>query len=62
MSDFNEYSDKGLTGLSNLDITDRPIHCTDSNRKVLYVKEANKWEKDNELLLILQGIKRIALK
>ena len=51
-----------VTGLSNLDITDRPIHCTDSNRKVLYVKEANKWEKDNELLLILQGIKRIALK
>jgi hypothetical protein len=51
-----------VNGLNNLDITDRPIHCTDSNRKVLYVKEANKWEKDNELLLILEGIKTIALK
>jgi len=51
-----------VNGLNNLDITDRPIHCTDSSRKVLYVKEANKWEKDNELLLILQGIKKIALK
>jgi len=51
-----------VNGLNNLDITDRPIHCTDSNRKVLYVKEANKWEKDNELLLILEGIKKLASK
>ena len=37
-----------VNGLNSLDVTDRPIHCTDSNRKVLYVKEADKWEKDNE--------------
>ena len=51
-----------VNGLTNLDVTDRPIHCTDSSRKVLYVKEADKWEKDNELRLTLQGIKIIALK
>jgi hypothetical protein len=51
-----------VNGLNSLDVTDRPIHCTDSNRKVLYVKEADKWEKDNELSLVLQSIKSIALK
>lgn len=51
-----------VNGLNSLDVTDRPIHCTDSNRKVLYVKEADKWEKDNELSLVLQSIKCIALK
>jgi hypothetical protein len=68
---YDHTAENGLTktianmvvnGLNNLDITDRPIHCTDSSRKVLYVKEADKWEKDNELLLVLQGIRTIALK
>ena len=68
---YDHTAENGLTktianmvvnGLNNLDITDRPIHCTDSSRKILYVKEADKWEKDNELLLVLQGIRTIALK
>ena len=49
-------------GLSQLDILDRPIHCTDATRKTLYVKEANNWEKDTELIRILLGIKTIARK
>ncbi len=49
-------------GLSQLDILERPIHCTDATRKTLYVKEANNWEKDTELLKILLGIKQLARK
>jgi hypothetical protein len=51
-----------INGLNEMDVLERPIHCTDSKRKTLYVKEDNKWEKDTELNLILQGIKQIALK
>jgi len=49
-------------GLSKLDILDRPIHCTDATRKTIYVKEANNWEKDTELIRILLGIKTLARK
>ena len=49
-------------GLSQLDILERPIHCTDASRKTLYVKEDNAWEKDTELLRILMGIKKLAYK
>ena len=49
-------------GLSQLDILERPIHCTDATRKTLYVKEDNNWEKDTELIRMLLGIKTIARK
>jgi hypothetical protein len=51
-----------VTGLNNMDIVDRPIHCTDPSRKTLYVKENNNWEKDNELMFLLKGIKELSLK
>jgi len=49
-------------GLSQLDILERPIHCTDATRKTLYVKEDNNWEKDIELIRMLLGIKTLARK
>ena len=49
-------------GLSNMDVLERPIHCTDSSRKTLYIKDNDVWEKDNELNKILNGIKTVALK
>ena len=51
-----------LNGLNDLDILERPIHCTDVTRKTLYVKDSDKWEKDNESLHILKGIKELSLK
>ena len=51
-----------VNGLNELDILDRPIHCTDATRKTLYVKDSDKWEKDNELLHILKGITDLSLK
>jgi len=51
-----------VNGLNELDILQRPIHCTDASRKTLYVKDSDKWEKDNELLYILKGIRQLSLK
>jgi hypothetical protein len=36
------------TNLKALDITQRPIHCTDKKRETLYIKDEDKWEKENE--------------
>ena len=51
-----------VNGLNDLDILERPIHCTDASRKTLYVKDADNWERDNDLLHILKGIKELSLK
>ena len=37
-----------IKNLNSLDETKRPVHCTDSKREVMYVKDENKWEKENE--------------
>ena len=34
--------------LKNVDVTKRPIHCSDVKRETLYVKENNAWEKESE--------------
>ena len=51
-----------LNGLSKLDILERPIHCTDASRKTLYVKEADVWEKDNELIHVINSIIYLSVK
>ena len=39
-----------VKNLKDLDVTQRPVHCTDKKRETMYVKDQNKWEKeDNEL-------------
>ena len=68
---FDSTIENGLTktitnmmvnGLSKLDILERPIHCTDASRKTLYVKEADVWEKDNELLHVINSIIYLSVK
>ena len=68
---YNHTIENGLTktithmitdGLNNMDVLERPIHCTDASRRTMYVKENNVWEKDVELNNVLHGIKKIALK
>ena len=50
-----------VDGLNNLDIVERPIHCTDKKRKVMYVKDDDKWEKDKENNLILKNLKDLSV-
>jgi hypothetical protein len=33
--------------LGNLDIHKRPMHCSDTKRETLYIKDENKWEKED---------------
>jgi len=37
-----------LQRLKKLDVTQRPIHCSDLKRETLYIKDENKWEKEEE--------------
>jgi hypothetical protein len=72
LSDLENVGELGyVEGISNiivqnlnaLDITERPIHCTDKKREVLYVKDENKWEKeDKENNKVRRVIKKIAHK
>ena len=49
-----------VDGLNNLDIVERPIHCTDKKRKVMYVKDDDKWEKDDNNNLIVKNLKHLS--
>jgi hypothetical protein len=40
-------SDIIIRKLSEMDIYKRPIHCSDTKRETLYVKDNNVWEKEN---------------
>jgi hypothetical protein len=35
-----------LNGLKDLDVSMRPIHCTDIKRETVYIKDQDKWEKE----------------
>ena len=37
-----------IKNLNTLDVTRRPIHCTDKKREIVYIKDNNVWEKDDE--------------
>lgn len=41
-------SDVVLENLTELDTRQRPIHCSDHKREILYIKDNNEWIKDDE--------------
>ena len=51
------------SNLKALDVTQRPIHCTDKKRETLYIKDENKWEKeDDQKKKLRKAIRRVATK
>ena len=51
------------TNLKALDVSQRPIHCTDKKRETLYIKDEDKWEKeDEEKKKLRKAIKKVASK
>jgi len=72
LSDLEKVGEIGyVNGISNiivkhlkeLDVTKRPVHCTDKKREVMYIKDEDKWEKeDDENKKIRKVIKKIANK
>ena len=59
----NGISNIIMKNLKALDVTQRPVHCSDSKRETLYVKDQDKWEKEDENNARLRkAIRRIAYK
>ena len=59
----NGMSNIIIKNLQNMDVTERPVHCTDQKREVIYVKDADKWDKEEEAKPKLRkAIKHIAHK
>jgi hypothetical protein len=55
---------KGLTdivirGLKNMDVHKRPIHCSDLKREVIYVKDNDVWQKDENNVKVKKAIQHI---
>ena len=51
-----------VKNLNALDITERPVHCTDKKRETIYIKDENKWEKDENDKKMRKLIKNVAYK
>jgi hypothetical protein len=52
-----------INRLNSLDITKRPIHCSDVKREIIHIKDDNKWEMDNANLDRLRKIiKQLTIK
>jgi len=57
LSDLERFGEVGYaeglskiitSNLNALDVTQRPIHCTDKKRETMYVKDNNVWEKEDD--------------
>ena len=44
----NGMSNIIIKNLQSMDVTERPVHCTDQKREVIYVKDEGKWDKEEE--------------
>jgi hypothetical protein len=52
-----------INGLKDIDIPDRPIHCSDFKREILYIKDQDQWNKESDDKVVLtKAIKHIAHK
>jgi len=72
LSDLETIGEVGyVEGISNiivknlkaLDVTERPIHCADKKREVIYIKDDDKWEReDPDKKKIKKVINKVAFK
>ena len=69
LSDLERVGELGyVEGISNiivknlkqLDITQRPVHCTDKKRETIYIKDDDKWEKDEEKDKMHKIVRKVA--
>ena len=51
-----------LKNLNDMEVTERPIHCSDQKRLQFYVKKEDKWEKDKQNEEIDKSIQNISNK
>lgn len=71
IEDFIQTGERGfIEGISNIiverinnmDLHDRPIHCTDLKRETVYIKDSDKWEKDTNKEQLRKAVKGVAYK
>jgi len=64
-ADFEKIGDLGyaesisrllINGLNELDVTKRPIHCSDLKREIIHIKDQDRWEKDTPNQDKLKGV------
>ena len=56
-------TDLFMNRMQLMDITKRPLHCTDVKRDILYIRDENEWKKDNDDNAMLRvAIKHVAKK
>ena len=51
-----------MDNLNQLQVYERPIHCTDVKRETLYIKDDNKWEKDDSDKKLESAIQEVSRK
>ena len=52
-----------INGLKQLEINQRPVHCSDAKRETIYIKDKNQWEKDDdEKVKLTKAIRSVAHK
>jgi len=49
-----------VKNLKDLDVTQRPVHCTDKKRETMYIKDENTWEKDEERKKMHKLVRKVA--
>lgn len=72
LNDLEQVGTQGFTsgisnifvnGLKELDISKRPVHCSDLKREILYIKDEDRWEKDDlDKHKLTKAIKQVAHK
>ena len=49
-----------MDNLKQLSIYDRPIHCSDAKRETMYIKDENKWEKEEDTKKLTSAIQEVS--
>ena len=49
-----------VKNLRDLDVTQRPVHCTDKKRETMYIKDENKWAKDEAQKKMHKMVRKVA--
>jgi hypothetical protein len=71
IEDFIQTGERGfIEGISNIiidrihnmDLLDRPLHCTDLKRETVYIKDTHTWEKDEDMDKLRKAVKIVAHK
>ena len=51
-----------VKSINDMELYDRPLHCTDLKRETIYIKDGEKWEKDEDKVEFRKAVKRVANK